>query len=404
MRHPKVRLFVLLLISFVEAMNIFITYPVMPRLVGEIGHLDITGAALVAGWMLTAFATAQFFLSPICGMLSDAFGRRPVLLLSLLAYALNYACMSLAQSIPWLFFGRILSGGVGATSVVLNASMADITDPDQRAARFGLISAAYGSGYIVGPALGGMLAPLGLRAPFVAAAVLAACAAMVSLLLLPETLPRERRKPVSLRQIHVFSALTDAFRRMELRPFLLAIFLFELGYSVYPSLWAYYLIQRFNWSAMTIGLATALTGAVLMLGQSFVLGRLVKNVGERKAVVVGAVATILEFVGCAFANASWMIFALSMLDLVCFMTVPVLIALVSARTHSDEQGYVQGVIAALSGLTLIIGPVLNTHIFAWSTESVHFPFASGIAFLVAAGYCAMGLFVLQRWPAVVKAA
>jgi DHA1 family tetracycline resistance protein-like MFS transporter len=391
-----VRLYVLLLVSFVEAMNIFITYPVMPKLLSDIGHMSLNSAAVTAGWMLTAYAMAQLLLSPLCGMLSDAFGRRPVMLLSFLAYAVDYGCMSIANTVPWLFLGRIVSGGVGATSVVANAYLADITTEAERAGRFGLLGSAFGCGFIVGPALGGLLAPLGTRAPFIAAALLAACTGLLSFFVLPETLPRERRKPIALGEMHFFTAVVAAFRRAQLRPLLVAVFVFELGFSVYPSLWSFYLIQRFQWSSTIIGLSLGLTGVMVMLGQGLVLGPLVKRIGERNTLMLGVGATVVALCGYAFANAPWMIFAITPLDLLCFMITPALNALISTQSGSDEQGYVQGVVSSVRGLTLVIGPTICTQIFAWSTRSLHVWFASGIAFLVAACCIASGLFFVPK--------
>jgi len=160
---------------------------------------------------------------------------------------------------------------------------------------------------------------------------------------------------------------------------------------VYPSLWSYYLLQRFHWSALLIGLSLALTGAMVMLGQGFVLGKLVERIGERKTIIVGAVSTIIAFLGYAFATQSWMIFALSLLDLVSFMVIPSLTALISERAKADEQGYIQGVVASLNGLTLVIGPLLSTKIFAWSTTQLHNIFAAGTAFILAALLCSIAL-------------
>ncbi|WP_232473813.1 MFS transporter [Sphingomonas sp. MA1305] len=241
----------------VDVIGFGIVMPVLPALITHMGHVDLARATRVSGWLLAVFAFTQFFAGPVLGQLGDRFGRRPVLIASMAAFSLDYLLMAAAPTLAWLFVGRAIAGIAGATYGPAGAVIADTTPPDKRGATFGLLGAAFGIGFILGPALGGIAAALGTRAPFVVAAALSALNALAMAALLPETLDRDTRRPFRLRDAHVVGAFKPLFAAGNATPLLVAWFLWQLGGAVYPATWAFWAAIRFGWDATAIGWSLA---------------------------------------------------------------------------------------------------------------------------------------------------
>ena len=271
----------------IDVIGFGIVMPVLPALITELGKVDLAAATRVSGWMLAIFAVAQFIAGPIMGNLGDRFGRRVVLIAAMIAFALDYLVMAWAPTIAWLFLGRAIAGVAGATFGPAGAVIADVTPPEKRAATFGLLGAAFGIGFIIGPALGGVVAGFGTRAPFILASALAALNAVAMLFLLPETLSAENRRPFHFRDAHIIGAFKPLFHAGNATPLLIAWFLWQLGGIVYPAVWAFWAAIRFGWDAAAIGWSLAWVGFLSILVQLGLTQRVVERMGERNAAIVG---------------------------------------------------------------------------------------------------------------------
>ena len=274
----------------------------LPDLIVHLGQVSLAEATRIAGYMLVAYAAAQFFAGPVLGNLGDRFGRRPILLFSAIAFALDYLLMAAAPTLAWLFVGRMIAGIAGATYGPANAVLADVTAPEKRGATFGLMGAAFGLGFILGPAIGGLLSDFGTRAPFIAAAVLAGINALWIAFSLPETLPAERRRPFQWRDAHVFGAFRPLFHAGGATPLLIAALLWQLGHFVYPATWAFWAGLALHWDATAIGWSLAAAGLAMGLAQIFVTGRAIVRFGEARTVVIGMVVGGLSFLLYVFAR------------------------------------------------------------------------------------------------------
>jgi DHA1 family tetracycline resistance protein-like MFS transporter len=337
--------------------------PVLPALLVELTGRPVNAAAIDGGWLALAFAGTQFVCAPILGNLSDRFGRRPVLLTAVAAFGLDYVVMGVAPTFAWLFVGRLISGMTGASFTPAYAYVADVTPPEKRAQNFGMISAAFGVGFILGPALGGLLGGFGPRAPFFVAAALSLANFVFGLFVLRESLPPERRRPFDWRRANPLGTLI----RMRERPLVLgvlaALFLWMVAHQVMPATWAFYTKFRFGWSEATIGASLALAGAVMAASQATLLRLLVPRIGERRAALTGIAIAVLGYLGYATAGASWMMFAWLLTWFFGAMVMPSSNALMSHRVPRDAQGELQGAVASLQSLSAIVGPPLMTQLF-----------------------------------------
>ncbi|RME14638.1 MAG: MFS transporter [Alphaproteobacteria bacterium] len=393
----KALAFVLVTI-FIDALGIGIVFPLMPDLMARVGAGDTAAGALWAGALMAAYAAMQLLFSPVVGGLSDAHGRRPVLLLALLALALDYALMALAQSFWLLLVGRLVAGAAGASYITASAYVADITPPERRAARFGLIGATYGIGFVMGPALGGMLGAWNITAPFWAAAGLSALNFAFGLMVLPESLPPDRRRPFARADLNPFAVILRAFRLPGLALPLLMLFVFEFTNMVYPTLWAFWTRETFGWSAALIGLSLSAYGVGVALTQGALLPGLVRRTGEYRTLIFSVGAAIVALTGLGLATQSWMVFALMPLACLADMAPPTASAMMANIVDEDRQGVLQGVIAALGSVAAIVAPLLLTplfHLFAAEGAALRAPgapFLASAALLLLAfpGFLALG--------------
>jgi len=380
-RSPITFVFLALMI---DTIGFGIITPVLPQLIMQISHEEVGAAARIGGALFAVFAGLQFLFGPVIGNLSDRFGRRPVLLTSMLMFGLNYALMGLAPTIAWLFVGRAITGISGAIYAPANAFIADVTPPDRRAQSFGLVGAAFGLGFILGPALGGLLGELGPRAPFFAAAVLALVNFVFGFLVLPETLPRERRRPFVLARANPLGTLR-AFRG---QPFVLSVvlaaFFWQVAFQVYPSTWSYYAIAKFELSARAIGATLAMSGLSTALVQSSVTGRLVSRFGERRTALLGVAWGGLMFLCFAFVPQSWMLYPVLAISGLQGIANPSVNALLSRELGQERQGELQGGMASVIGLSSIVGPFALTQTLAQFTGADARYVFPGAAFLLAA--------------------
>jgi DHA1 family tetracycline resistance protein-like MFS transporter len=392
MRERMPYLVVILTVA-INALGIGLVIPVMPGLLLEMGVPNLAEAASIGGMLSLVFAAMQFLCAPLLGRLSDRYGRRAVLMISLLAISIDYAILALAGSL-WLFFlARMISGMASATFSVANAVLADISPPETRAASFGLTGAAFGIGFVLGPVVGGLLAELGPRAPFVAAAALAFLNASLAVLTLPETLKPENRRPFELRAANPFAIFRDLARRPALGHLVSVSFLDTLSGLVYPAVWAYFALAQFGWTTATVGLSLASYGFFFALTQAGLIRVILRYLGEQRTAVLGLGAGVLGFVILTQLNSGLWAFLLTPLFALRAVSGTALNGLLSRRVGADEQGTLQGILTGMTGLATLIGIPLMTQIFAFATRDTAAAF-NGAPFAAAACLAALALVTL----------
>ncbi|MFL6751218.1 MAG: TCR/Tet family MFS transporter [Sphingomicrobium sp.] len=381
---------VVLLVLLLDAIGFGIVLPVLPSLVVHLAHVSVAEATRIAGYMLVAYAGMQFLAGPIMGNLGDRFGQRPVLLLCAFAFTVDYALMAAAPTIGWLFVGRLVAGVAGATYGPANAVLADVTPGKDRARVFGLMGAAFGGGFIIGPALGGLLAGFGTRAPFIAAAVLAGFNFLWILTSLPETLKAEDRRRFDWRRANAFGTFAPVLQASTALPLIMVSLLWQIAHQVYPSTWAFWAVLKFNWSSAQIGWSLAAAGVSMALAQVFLTGRAVARFGEERSIVTGMLVGGLSFAFYAFVPQGWMVYPIIFFSALQGLVYPSTNALLSRMTDASNQGALQGGMASVASVGAIVGPLAMTQALALGAEH-GFP---GSAFLAAAAMVSIALFVI----------
>jgi DHA1 family tetracycline resistance protein-like MFS transporter len=392
-RHALAFIFVTVLVDII---GFGIVIPVLPKLIVGLAHVPLGTAARIGGYLMFAYSIVQFFSGPVLGGLSDRFGRRPILLASLAAFGLDYALMGFAPTLAWLFAGRIIAGMAGASFNSAYAYIADVTPPEGRTQAFGLLGFAFGVGFIVGPAIGGLVAGYGTRAPFFVAAGLALVNVVYGFFAVPESLAPADRRSFDWRRANVWGSLS---RLRRLRPTVLilasATFLWSFAQMSLQATWNYYTLARFGWSVRAVGLSLAAVGVSAILAQAVLTRVLVPRFGERRLVVWGAASGIAAYLVYAFAAAGWVMYLGIAVGTLGGLVYPALQSLMSAEVGRDAQGELQGAVSSLVSLAAIVGPLVMTQAFATFSAPaapVHLP---GAAFILAA-LLAIGTLVLFR--------
>lgn len=390
-------LFILITVML-DSMGIGLIIPVMPDLIQEVQGTGLSTAALWGGVLSTTFAVMQFLFGPVIGGLSDRFGRRPVLLLSLVVMALDYLVMAVAGSIFLLLLGRVIGGITAATQSTANAYMADISGPDDRAANFGLIGAAFGVGFVLGPLLGGVLAEYGTRAPFYAAAILAALNAIFGYFVLRETLTDDIRRPFRWARANPLGSIRQLGRVPGVGPLLIVFFLYQVAFMVYPAIWSYFGKERFGWEPATIGLSLALFGIMMAVVQGGLIRWVLRLLGERGTVIYGHVFDVGAFVALAFVTNGTVALILTPLAALAAVITPALQGIMSKAVSADAQGELQGALTSAMALAMILSPMVMTGTFAAFTETDAAFYLPGAPFLLSAALIVVGLVVFIAFP------
>ncbi|MFT4715117.1 MAG: DHA1 family tetracycline resistance protein-like MFS transporter [Paracoccaceae bacterium] len=364
----KLPVIFLLITVALDSIGIGIIMPVMPDLLLELGATDLSQAATWGGVMAATFAVMQFLFGPTIGNLSDRFGRRPVLLVSLAALSVDYLIMGFAHSVWLLVIGRIIGGITSATQSTASAYMADISSDEERAANFGLIGAAFGVGFILGPLIGGLLGEFGSRAPFFAAAALAAANTIFGLFVLSETVTDEIRRPFSWARANPIGAFKHMGKLPGVRRLMVVFFFYNIAFFVYPSVWAYYTQERFGWDAGMVGISLAVFGASMAVVQGGLIRVIIPKFGEHRTVVLGFSITVVAFLIYSLAFEGWHIFVLAPLTSLGVVAGPALQGIMSRTAHADQQGELQGILSSISAIGVIISPLLMTNIFSYFTR------------------------------------
>lgn len=359
--------------------------PVMPKLIEELLHTsDVSKASQYAGWLTFAYAITQFVFAPVLGNLSDKYGRRPVLLFSLLGFGIDYLFLSFAPTIGWLFVGRIIAGITGASFTTASAYIADISTNENRAQNFGMIGAAFGLGFILGPMIGGLLGELGPRVPFFVAAGLALLNCAYGYFVLPESLDKEHRRAFEWRRANPIGSLLQLKKYPAVSGLIISMILIYIaGHSV-QSNWSFFNIERFDWSPKMIGISLGIVG-LLVGGVQGGLVRIVNpKIGNEKSIYLGLGLYALGLLLFAFATQGWMMFVFLVPYCLGGIAGPALQSIISGHVPPNEQGELQGALTSLMSATSIIGPPLMTNLFAYFTKEeapVYFP---GAAFFLGA--------------------
>ena len=380
----------------IDAMGVGLILPVMPDLILDVRGGSLAEAAVWGGILSTSFAVMQFLFGPLVGSLSDAIGRRPVILVSLFALGVDYLVMATAGSIWLLLLGRMLGGLTSATYATATAYMADISEPGQKAANFGLVSGAFGAGFVLGPLIGGLLGEFGPRAPFYAAAALAMMNGLLGLYALRETVTDRIRRPFSWRRANPFGAFRHMARLPGILTLLVVLLLYQLAINSYSAVWAYFTQARFAWTPQVIGLSLGLYGITVALVQGGFIRPALRRWGEWRTVVLGQGFEICAFVAIVVMPWSTGLLVLTPLAAFGAITIPALQGLMSRRVGDDEQGALQGVIVSANALAMILSPLVMTSIFAAFTHdgaALHFP---GAPFVLAGLLVVASLAVFLR--------
>jgi len=386
----KSSLIFVFLVVFIDMLGFGIIMPVLPKLITSITGDTISDAAVYAGWLAFAYAAMQFVFGPVIGNLSDRFGRRPVLLGALGGYAIAYMLMGFASSILWLFAARIIAGIMGASFSTAYAYIADISPPDKRAQNFGLIGAAFGLGFIIGPAIGGILGEYGTRLPFFGASALAALNLLFGFFMLRESLPLEKRRPFRLARANAVVAL-KALNGQNKVVFWYAgaLTVWMTAHVVFPIIYAFYLIESFGWSELLVGLSFAAVGLGAAFVQGFLIRVLVPRIGERNSAVLGAISMAVSCIIYVLAapGQAWLIFVAIPVGAMQGLFQPSLNGLMSNAVSDETQGELQGAVASLQSIASVIGPPLFAAVFAAFTvagSSYYMPGAPfGLAGIIA---------------------
>ena len=376
---------------FIDMVGFGLIMPVLPRLIEEVSGSDLAGASIWGGWLFFAYGGMQFLFGPAIGNLSDAYGRRPVLLLSVFGLAVDYLLTAFAPSMLWLFVGRIFAGICGASYTTANAFLADITKPEERAKVFGMMGAAFGLGFVIGPAIGGLLGEFGPRVPFFVAAGLSLLNVIYGWFVLPETLAPEKRRPFSLARSNPIGALKVFARYRGVVPLSAVMFLYFLSTAVYPAIWAFWGIAAFGWSEAMVGLSLAAFGLVTAIVQGGLTGPVVKRLGERRTVVFGLVMAVIALFGYGLAPGLAAVLVLLVIHAPEGFVHPALTALMSREAPEDAQGELQGGIASLQSIGMLMGTVLFAQVFGWFMKPNPLIVSPSIAYFLAGVMLALTL-------------
>lgn len=392
-------LFFIFITVVIDVIGLGIIIPVMPKLIQELTGGDLSEASRYGGWLVFTYAFTQFIFASVLGNLSDRYGRRPVLLISLVGFSLNYVLMGIAPTVGWLFIGRFIAGVTGASYTVAAAYIADISTPEKKAQNFGLLGAAFGLGFIIGPVLGGLLGHFGARVPFYAAAVLCFINFLYGYFIVPESLKPALRRPFQWKAANPVGTFLHIKSHPVILPLIFCIFLINMAAHSVQSTWSYYTLEKFGWDEKMVGLSLGFIGTLLMIVQAGLIRVIIPKIGTAKAIIGGIVLYIISFPLYGIATESWMLYAISVPYVLAGITGPALQSRISNLIPEDQQGRIQGGITSVISLTAIIGPVIMTNLFSYfskKTDSsvIYFP---GAPFIFAGVLATIALLIVINY-------
>jgi DHA1 family tetracycline resistance protein-like MFS transporter len=388
---PNKALSFIFITILIDVIGLGIIIPVLPKLIQQLTGEDLSEAARYGGLLIFAFATMQFLFSPILGGLSDMYGRRPVLLVSLFGLGIDYIFMALAPTIAWLFVGRILAGISGASFTTATAYIADISLPEKRAQNFGLIGAAFGIGFIIGPVVGGIFSQFGTRVPFLIAAAFSLLNFLYGYFILPESLSPSLRRSFNWKRANPVGSLMQLKKYPVVSGLVITLILFYIASHSVQSNWAYYTMLKFNWNESMVGYSLGVVGVLLAFVQGFLIRKIVPKFGQKNSVYIGLALNVIGLLFFAFSSTG----VLMLLSLIPYclgaISGPALQSVISSQIPNNQQGELQGALTSLLSLTSIIGPLLMNNLFAYFTEKttpIYFP---GAPFILGAILLIVGI-------------
>jgi len=381
-RHPAIGFIFFTLL--IDVIGFGIVIPVMPNLIKTLGHTDNSHASQISGWLISTYAAVQFLFSPVLGNLSDKYGRRPILLFSLFGFGIDYLFLSFAPSIAWFFVGRIIAGITGASFTTASAYIADISTKENRAQNFGMVGAAFGLGFIIGPALGGVLGHWGLRVPFYAAAALSLLNWLYGYFVLPESLPKENRRPFNWSSIVPLANLKILWRYDTVKGLVASLALVYIAVHAVQSNWTFFNVEKFKWTPITIGISLAVVGALVGGVQAGLTRVLNPKIGDEKSIYIGLFLYAVGLGLFAFASQSWMMFVFLIPYCLGGISGPSLQSVLSSEVPSNEQGELQGALTSLMSLTSVFGPFIMTNLFGYFIGPKAPFYFAGASFLLGA--------------------
>ena len=371
---------------FLDMVGFGIIMPVLPKLIEDVGHVDIAQAAVIGGWMFAAFSLSQFIFAPLMGNLADRFGRRPLLLLAIFGLGMDFILMALAPSLVWLFVGRIIAGVCGASWIIASAFIADVTAPDDRAKAYGYMGAAFGVGFVIGPAIGGLLGEFGPRVPFWVAAGISLLNFVYGLLVLPESLAPGNRRRFDILRANPFGAFRVFATYRGVLPMVLVMGLFFFSTAVYPAIWTFWGIAKFGWSEAMVGLTLAIFGLIAGGFQGFLTGPMAARFGEWRLAMFGLVCSTLVVLGYGFVGSLGAVIALMILHGPEGFVHPLMTAMLTKRVPEDAQGELQGGISAVTNVAMLFGTVFFAFIFGHFMAEGRAWQSPDMAYFIAAGF------------------
>jgi MFS transporter, DHA1 family, tetracycline resistance protein len=366
----------------IDVTGLGLIIPVLPKLIEQLTGGTISQASQWGGWLTFAYAIMQFVCAPIIGNLSDKYGRRPVLLLSLLGFGIDYLFLAFAPTIWWLFLGRIIAGITGASFTTASAYIADVSTHENRAQNFGLLGAAFGLGFIIGPSMGGLLAHYGIRVPFLVAAGFSLLNAAYGYFVLPESLSKENRRGFDWKRANPLGSLLHLKKYPSVVGLIWSMVLVYIAAHALQSTWTFVNLERFNWSEQMLGLSLGVVGIMTMIVQGGLIRYINPKLGNEKSVYIGLAIYSLGMLAFAFADKSWMMFVFMVPYCLGGIAGPALQAILAGHMPPSEQGELQGALTSMISATSIIGPLVMTNLFAYFTKPgapIHF---SGAPFLL----------------------
>jgi len=384
-----------LVVVFIDVVGFGLLIPVIPKLIEEVGHVGLDGAARIGGWLFAVYSLMQFIFAPAAGALSDRFGRRPLLLIAIAGLAIDYAVQALAPTLFWLFAARLMSGVCGSSHVIASACIADVSSKDTRAKAFGWMSAMFGLGFVLGPAIGGFLGEFGTRVPFWCAAALCTVNLLFGIFGLPETLTHDKRRAFVPREANPLGVLAVFARFPGVLPLAGVTGLFLFGTSVYAAIWPFWGMAKYGWSGTTIGLTLAASGLTVALMQAFATGPAVARWGERRMAMVGLGCAAATCIGFGLAPTTEVVVVVLIINAVEGLAHPMLTALMSKAVPEDTQGALQGGLSALLSLAMLFGSLFYTQVFGFFLSDAAPVNSPDIAFYIAAVLMVLALATLS---------
>jgi DHA1 family tetracycline resistance protein-like MFS transporter len=381
----------------VDVIGLGVIIPVVPKLIEDLTGEGLSEASRYGGWLIFSFAAMQFLFSPIMGGLSDRYGRRPVLLLSLFGLGVDYIFHALAPTLFWLFVGRLIAGLFGASFTTATAYIADISTPENRAQNFGLIGAAFGLGFIIGPVIGGLAgAEFGPRAPFLVAAALSLLNVIYGFFVLPESLPVDKRRAFSWKRANPIGSLINLKKYPVVSGLVVSLVLIYLAGHAVQSNWAYYTMFKFGWDEAMVGYSLGVVGLLVALVQGGLIRIAIPKLGPANAVYIGLALNAIGLFCFGIASLSWMMFAFLVPYCLGGISGPALQGIISGQVPSNEQGELQGALTSLVSLSAIVGPLLMNSLFAYFTSDAATIYLPGAAFYLASLLTVISLFFAYR--------